>query len=83
MNTMVVIILQLQKFFFANGSQDPWQHASVTHTLSDSEPAHVITCNNCCHCVDVRTCPGGCENPSDLEHTRQQIQDYVTLWLNQ
>jgi len=69
------------KVFFANGSQDPWQHASVTHTLSDSEPARVIECHNCCHCVDVRTCPGGCDNNDELIHAREIIREHVKEWL--
>lgn len=56
------------KVFFANGSQDPWKHASifslrnswhlskigVMTSLSATEPALVITCHNCGHGVDVR-----------------------------
>ena len=86
------------KVYFTNGSQDPWQHAGVVHSLSDTEPAHVIKCHNCCmffggisgvwiirvvgHCVDVRECPGGCDTPNDLDETRSQIQNYVASWLS-
>jgi len=70
------------KIFFANGSQDPWKHASVTKTLSTSEPAKVIQCHNCGHCVDVRSCAGGCiPNDDAVTQGRTEISDYVAQWL--
>jgi len=70
------------RIFFANGSQDPWQRASVLSPLSDSEPAYTITCHNCGHCVDLGGCPYGCANPKELDIARELIASYVKLWLS-
>jgi len=69
------------KVFFVNGSQDPWQKASVTIPLSPLEPARIITCHNCGHCVDLRGCPGGCATPNDLQQIRDEISKVVGFWL--
>jgi len=71
--------------FFANGSQDPWQRASVTKTLGKLEPAMLIECgSNCCHCVDYRGCPSpGCEKPDILNGARKMIEEHVGRWLKE
>jgi pimeloyl-ACP methyl ester carboxylesterase len=67
--------------YFANGSQDPWQRASVVSPLSPSEPAKVISCHNCGHCVDLRGCPGGCVTPNNFQTVRDEITKLVGTWL--
>jgi pimeloyl-ACP methyl ester carboxylesterase len=67
--------------FFANGSQDPWQWASVRSSLSQTEPALIITCENCGHCVDLRECPGPCTNQGEVDQARQVIAAYMGLFL--
>jgi pimeloyl-ACP methyl ester carboxylesterase len=69
------------KVFFANGSQDPWQRASVLSTLSPTEPLRIISCHNCGHCVDLRGCPGGCTAPNNLQETRNEISKMIGMWL--
>ncbi|KAH9614647.1 hypothetical protein KSS87_016103, partial [Heliosperma pusillum] len=51
------------KIVFANGSQDPWRHASKQISSSDT-PSYLLTCQNCGHCVDFRGCP---QSPLSIE----------------
>jgi len=67
--------------WFSNGSQDPWQQASVMHWISDEEPLAFVNCTNCGHCVDLRGCPGGCLDPNNLNYIRGQIAEEVKNWI--
>jgi len=71
------------KVYFVNGSQDPWQRASVTAPLSPLQPASIINCHNCGHCVDLRGCPNGCATPNNFQQTRDNIFKMVGLWLQE
>jgi len=69
--------------WFNEGSQDPWQQASVMKTLSPTEPSYYISCHNCGHCVDIVGCPNGCDdNNVALNTGRSKIQDLVVQWLD-
>ncbi|XP_074294525.1 putative serine protease EDA2 [Silene latifolia] len=80
------------KIVFANGSQDPWRHASKQISSSDL-PSYLITCQNCGHCVDFRGCPQsplsiegdskGCSSPDAVNKVRQQITEHMDLWLSE
>ncbi|KAH9609071.1 hypothetical protein KSS87_021831 [Heliosperma pusillum] len=80
------------KIVFANGSQDPWRHASKQISSSDT-PSYLLTCQNCGHCVDFRGCPQsplsiegdskGCSSPDAVNKIRQQITEHIDLWLSQ
>eukprot|EP00033_Pygsuia_biforma_P000304 GCRY01000372.1.p1 GENE.GCRY01000372.1~~GCRY01000372.1.p1 ORF type:complete len:492 (+),score=117.28 GCRY01000372.1:92-1477(+) len=69
--------------FFANGSQDPWQHAAIVPSDNVSDPTHIVTCHNCGHCVDLRGCPGSCagNGENDLYNTRAAMLSYLKTWL--
>jgi len=71
------------KVFFVNGSQDPWQRASIVSQFSPYEPTGYITCLNCGHCVDLRGCPNGCTNPNNLQQIRNLITEQVAFWLKE
>jgi hypothetical protein len=66
---------------YVDGSQDPWQHASILKSISDVEPALVVKCHNCGHCVDLGGCPGGCNPPTALTDGRKIITQYVRKWM--
>uniref|UniRef100_A0A0E0EZU2 Uncharacterized protein n=1 Tax=Oryza meridionalis TaxID=40149 RepID=A0A0E0EZU2_9ORYZ len=51
------------KIVFANGSQDPWRHASKQKS-SKELPSYLIECSNCGHCSDLSGCP---QAPSHIE----------------
>jgi hypothetical protein len=80
--------------FFTNGVQDPWLHASVTHSVRPSEPAMVVGCANCAHGVDLRGCPSGpwrtnfdkpgiCQDQNAILNARKATQHYISAWLNE
>lgn len=80
------------KIVFANGSQDPWRHASK-QTSSPDLPSYTITCHNCGHGTDMRGCPQAplslegdarnCSNPDAVHKARQQIIENIDLWLSE
>ncbi|KAB5547550.1 hypothetical protein DKX38_010956 [Salix brachista] len=86
------------KIVFANGSQDPWRHASKQTSSPDSElpialPSFLISCHNCGHCTDMRGCPQtplslegnarNCSSPEAVEKVRHQIIEKMDLWLSE
>ncbi|KAL2333770.1 hypothetical protein Fmac_014983 [Flemingia macrophylla] len=80
------------KIVFANGSQDPWRHASK-QTSSPDMPSYTITCYNCGHCTDYRGCPQApfalegneknCTSPDAVHKVRQKITEHMDLWLSE
>ncbi|XP_048530658.1 probable serine protease EDA2 isoform X1 [Triticum urartu] len=80
------------KIVFANGSQDPWRHASKEKS-SEELPSYLIECSNCGHCTDISGCPqapsniGGdsskCSSPEAVNKVRKQIVDHIDLWLSE
>ncbi|VAH17273.1 unnamed protein product [Triticum turgidum subsp. durum] len=80
------------KIVFANGSQDPWRHASKQKS-SEELPSYLIECSNCGHCTDISGCPqapsniGGdsskCSSPEAVNKVRKQIVDHIDLWLSE
>jgi hypothetical protein len=80
------------KIVFANGSQDPWRHASKQKSSPDL-PSIILTCHNCGHGTDLRGCPQtplsiegnsqNCSSPDNVNKARQQIIEYIDLWLSE
>ncbi|KAK7262928.1 hypothetical protein RJT34_30509 [Clitoria ternatea] len=80
------------KIVFANGSQDPWRHASK-QTSSPDLPSYLIKCYNCGHCTDIRGCPQSplvlegneknCTSPDAVHKVRQKISEHIDLWLSE
>ena len=62
-------------------NKDPWQHASVTSTKSNSDVLTiVIDCENCAHCSDTKA-------PKDtdaqaLKDARTTITNLIGEWKN-
>eukprot|EP01132_Coremiostelium_polycephalum_P003881 gene3881-4842_t len=71
--------------FFINASQDPWSQASITEQEFPTEPAAVITCANCGHCVDLSgKCGGGqCATPNNIDEVRQTSLSLIKTWISQ
>jgi len=68
--------------WFNDGSQDPWQQASVKHTISEDEEFRLVDCENCGHCVDLRGCPGGClDDNKSLNFVRSEVLQAIKYWL--
>lgn len=80
------------KIIFANGSQDPWRHASKQVSSPDM-PAYIVTCQNCGHGSDLRGCPQShlvpegnsknCSDPEAVNKVRKQMVEHIDLWLSQ
>ncbi|KAK9678756.1 hypothetical protein RND81_11G231600 [Saponaria officinalis] len=80
------------KIVFANGSQDPWRHASKQISSTDM-PSYLITCHNCGHGTDLRGCPQspvsiegdskGCSSPNAVNKVRQHITEHIDQWLSE
>lgn len=80
------------KIIFANGSQDPWRHATK-QTSSKDIPSYLVTCHNCGHGVDMRGCPQSplslegnaqnCSAPEAVHKVREQIVQNIDLWLSE
>ena len=81
--------IQATNVYFANSSQDPWKAASVGNVTNASEPSHLIVCEDCGHCSDLRGCPSlasdhnlsGCKSMTDVTNTRNKIQSYMEQWI--
>lgn len=71
-----------ESIFFSNGSDDPWQQASIAR-LDDpdsaSEPAVLAVCDTCGHCGDLHE-PGS-DDPDNLTAQRAAISAAVSAWL--
>jgi len=66
--------------FFSDFSDDPWQTASVTKTLSLDEPFYLVKCNDCGHCMDLGNSRS--TDPDSLKSCRQQFQQNMLKWMN-
>jgi len=61
--------------FFVNGVEDPWQWASVRHTLAPTVPAVVVNCTQCAHCVEEYTPMA--DDAKELVAVRQRVTAFV------
>ena len=68
--------IQGSNIVFANAIEDPWQYAGMREihdpATQSGMVAHMINCNNCAHCIDLRT-PSPTDTPG-LTVIRQKIQ---------
>ena len=68
--------------FFSNGSDDPWQRASVnTSEPSKQLPELTIECSGCGHCVDLG--PSRPSDPPALTQGREKIALQIGRWLSE
>jgi pimeloyl-ACP methyl ester carboxylesterase len=77
--------------FFINGAQDPLQHASVLHSVRESEPVFVVQGYNAGHAVDLRGCPSGpfeapkssdvCQDQQSILDARKATLFFMRKWL--
>lgn len=66
-----------------NAAEDPWQYAGMRKiqdpATQSGQVAVYIDCNNCAHCVDLKT-PKDADSPA-LSLARKKIKSNVTKWL--
>jgi pimeloyl-ACP methyl ester carboxylesterase len=70
------------RIVFVDGSQDPWKHASIAHSLGPDRPYIEVSCLNCGHCQDLKgTCYGGCQPNADaIQVAWAAIVSYMDQW---
>lgn len=68
------------RIFFSNGADDPWQRASVLHSISEDQVANLAQCDLCGHCRDLGN---NINVPKPLAQQRQEIIRYLSLWLGE
>ena len=66
--------------YFTNGSQDPWQHASITSSTDPAKPAFLIRCPHCSHCVDLK--PPSWDDDENLRNARAAVSTAIGQWLS-
>lgn len=66
--------------FFANGSEDPWQWATVRDSNDSlNQVARTSECTDCGHCAELYT-PAD-SDPQALKDTRQMVADWIDALL--
>jgi hypothetical protein len=65
--------------YASNGSDDPWQPATVRVPLSPAYPATTAVCDGCSHCRDLRL-PSTSDSPGTTAQ-RADIRAYLMRWL--
>ena len=69
--------------FFSNGSEDPWQFASVLKLSADGKQKGMktgyIECEDCGHCMDFQTPTES--QPKQLTKVQNDIAAEVARWL--
>ena len=71
----------VDKVFYSDFSDDPWQRGSVWFSPSLQQPYHLTECPGCGHCMDL-----GTPNPTDpasLVESRTEFEGYLAQWLDE
>ncbi|CAD8149515.1 unnamed protein product [Paramecium octaurelia] len=74
--------INVDHLIFSNGSDDPWQHASITKWKQGKEyDVKYIKCKDCSHCIDLRA--SSPEDPPELTQARKEILATFQQWVNE
>ena len=66
--------------FFTNGSEDPWQWATVRESRPElNQVARTSDCADCGHCAELYTPKS--TDPKELVETREEIADWIDAML--
>ena len=65
--------------YFTNGGDDPWQRASVTHSLTSAMVENTAECLDCGHCGDL-SAPFP-DDPPPLTRQREEFTGLLSKWL--
>lgn len=61
--------------FFTNGSEDPWQWATLRKVNNDTQFAKTSHCTDCGHCVEMYTPTPN--DPTEVQETRDEIRAWI------
>lgn len=64
----------------AYGNVDPWKWAGIRELKKSEIYAHVITCDDCAHCVDLHY-PNS-HDAKDLTNTRAYEMTSIKKWIS-
>jgi len=65
--------------FYSDFSDDPWLRASVTYSVSSSQPFEMAMCDDCGHCKDLHTPLDS--DPQQVKDLRANFETYLWEWL--
>ncbi len=65
--------------FYSNGSDDPWQRAAVSATLSPAQPEITAFCDGCGHCGDLEPYA----HSTAVNALRASFEVYLAAWLTE
>ena len=72
--------IEATNLIITNGGEDPWEDASIIESKCPGVTTYQIDCEDCAHCVDLRT-PSSDDSWS-LWWTRKRIRRMVSSWLS-
>lgn len=73
--------LNVHHLIMTNGSEDPWKRASVIEQANNDLVILHIECDNCAHCVDLKT-PRDTD-AQNLKIAREKIKMYFDQWIGE
>ncbi|CAK79704.1 unnamed protein product (macronuclear) [Paramecium tetraurelia] len=74
--------INVDHLIFSNGSDDPWQHASITKWKQGKEyDVKYIKCKDCSHCIDLKATKA--DDPPELTQARKEILAIFQQWINE
>ena len=65
--------------FACNGSDDPWQGATINATISATYVEKTAVCDGCGHCRDLQR--PSASDPATITQQRTELASYVSQWL--
>ncbi|KAM3140462.1 hypothetical protein pb186bvf_007442 [Paramecium bursaria] len=72
--------IKVTNLIFSNGSDDPWQHASII-TEKNGLTINYIDCLDCSHCVDLKS--PAANDPPELTAARQKTLLLFDQWIKE
>lgn len=70
--------IDIDRIVYVHGSVDPWHALGITHTRGNNAPAIYI--KGTAHCANMY--PPDIEDSDALKKAREEIEDYLSLWIN-
>lgn len=69
----------ISKVIYMNGDEDPWKPSGITESKNIFIHAFPLMCDNCAHCVDLRS---PVENaPKEVDIARKKAEKIIGRWI--
>lgn len=69
----------VSKVIYMNGDEDPWKQASILETKNIFVHTFPLDCDNCAHCVDLRSPVEGA--PKEVDVARKHADRILGRWI--